>query len=283
MEFIVDQIHVPNKRSFIARNIQHGNQAATRVHSHKNFELNFITSGSGRRIVGNNISSYEPGDLVLLGPNLAHCWEVSESDREMASCIVIHFYENIINSDFFNIPELEKVVELLDQSTYGLWFKGHGVIVIQEKLEELINLQGLESYIVLLEIFNQLLNIKDVEELSFSSSQMSSFKKDLEKINLVYEYVFNHIESGINLEDAAAVLNMAPGSFCRYFKKKTNQTFMEYVKSVRIGIAARMLSETDMQITRICYESGYNSLANFNSQFKLIMGKSPSDYRNCFR
>ena len=283
MEFIVDQIHVPNKRSFIARKIQHGNQAATRVHSHKNFELNFISAGSGRRIVGNNISSYEPGDLVLLGPNLAHCWEVSESDRDAASCIVIHFYENIINSDFFNIPELEKVVELLDQSTYGLWFKGQGTIEIQGKLEELINLQGLESYIVLLEIFNQLLNIEEVEELSFSSSQMSSFKKDQEKINLVYEYVFNHIESGINLEDAAAVLNMAPGSFCRYFKKKTNQTFMEYVKSVRIGIAARMLSETDMQITRICYESGYNSLANFNSQFKLIMGKSPSDYRNCFR
>jgi AraC-like DNA-binding protein len=283
MEFVVDQIRVPNKRSFIARRILHGHQAATRVHSHKNFELNYIVAGSGRRIVGNNISGYEPGDLVLLGPNISHCWEVSEADRDRAACIVIHFYENIINSDFFNIPELEKVIELLDRSTYGLWFKGEGVPRIHEKLEELVNLEGLESYIVLLEIFNLLLRIEDVEVLSYSSSQPASFKKDFEKINLVYEYVFNHIESGLNLEDAAAVLNMAPGSFCRYFKKKTNMTFMEYVKSVRIGIAARMLSETDMQITRICYESGYNSLANFNSQFKSIMGKSPSDYRNCFR
>ena len=282
MEFVVDQIHVPNKRSFIARRIQHGSQG-TRVHSHKNFELNYIVSGAGRRIVGNQISGYEPGDLVLLGPNIAHCWEVSETDREMATCIVIHFYENIINSDFFNIPELERVIDLLDRSRSGLWFKGDGVAIIHNKLEELVNLNGLQSYIVLLEIFNLLLAIDEVEELSCSTPQPASFKKDFEKINLVYEYVFNNIETGLNLDDAAAVLNMAPGSFCRYFKKKTKQTFMEYVKKVRIGIAARMLSETDMQITRICYESGYNSLANFNSQFKSLMGQSPSDYRNSFR
>ncbi|MCB0689449.1 MAG: AraC family ligand binding domain-containing protein, partial [Saprospiraceae bacterium] len=190
MEFVVDQIHVPNKRSFIARRIQHGSQG-TRVHSHKNFELNYIVSGAGRRIVGNQISGYEPGDLVLLGPNIAHCWEVSETDREMATCIVIHFYENIINSDFFNIPELERVIDLLDRSRSGLWFKGDGVAIIHNKLEELVNLNGLQSYIVLLEIFNLLLAIDEVEELSCSTPQPASFKKDFEKINLVYEYVFN--------------------------------------------------------------------------------------------
>jgi YesN/AraC family two-component response regulator len=75
---------------------------------------------------------------------------------------------------------------------------------------------------------------------------------------------------------------MAPGSFCRYFKKKTNRTFIQYVKGVRVGIAAKMLSETDKQITRICYESGYNNLANFNHQFKSIMGSTPSGYRKMF-
>ena len=85
------------------------------------------------------------------------------------------------------------------------------------------------------------------------------------------------------MEEAAAVLNMAPSSFCRYFKKKTDLTFMEYVKSVRVGIAAKLLAETDKQITQICFESGYNNLANFNHYFKHIMGKTPSDYRKTFR
>jgi len=72
---------------------------------------------------------------------------------------------------------------------------------------------------------------------------------------------------------------MEPSSFCRYFKKKTNQTFMEYVKRVRIGIAAKLLAETDKPVTQICYECGYNNLANFNHYFKVIMDKTPSEYR----
>lgn len=283
MEFIVDRIHVPQSRSFIARKLMHGHQEVAKVHSHKNFELNFILSGKGRRIVGNNISNYEPGDMVLLGPNLSHCWEVSEEDRPIASCIVIHFYEDIVGSDFFNVPELQAVMELLDKSLYGMHFKGDHIHRVRKKLMQLVGLEGLKSYIVLLEIFNELLAFENVETLSVSGSQPTNYQRDLEKINLVYEYVFNNIQSGINLDDAAAVLNMAPGSFCRYFKKKTNQTFIGYVKSVRIGLAARMLSETDYQITRICYESGYNSLANFNYQFKKMMGKSPSEYRSCFK
>jgi AraC-like DNA-binding protein len=91
------------------------------------------------------------------------------------------------------------------------------------------------------------------------------------------------LQSGITLKDSASVVFMEPGSFCRYFRKKTNKTFMDYVKSVRIGIAAKLLAETDKQITHICYECGYNNLANFNHYFKTIMKKTPSEYRKDFR
>ena len=66
MEYIFEKIHVPDKHSFIAREIQLA-ERKPRIHSHKNFELNFIASGAGRRIVGNNISSFDTNDLVLLG------------------------------------------------------------------------------------------------------------------------------------------------------------------------------------------------------------------------
>ena len=95
--------------------------------------------------------------------------------------------------------------------------------------------------------------------------------------------MFLNIQEGINLEDASAVLNMSPSSFCRFFKKKTGLTFMEYVKNVKVGIAAKLLAETDKQITEICFESGYNNLANFNLYFKAKMGETPSKYRKNFR
>jgi transcriptional regulator GlxA family with amidase domain len=95
--------------------------------------------------------------------------------------------------------------------------------------------------------------------------------------------VFLNIQEGIKLNAAARVLNMAPSSFCRYFKKKTNSTFIEYVSVVRVGIATKMLAESDEQITKIGYDSGYNSMANFNHSFKKIMRQTPSGYRKNFR
>lgn len=283
MEFVFVEINVPNKHSFITRKLQLGEHTA-KIHSHKNFELNFIVSGAGRRIVGNHITSFEDGDLVLLGPDIPHCWEILESKKNTPpTCIVIHFYKNIISSDFFNIPELEKVEMLLKQANSGISFNGKKAKKIRTNLERLVNIQGLESYIELLNVFNLLLQVEDREYLTHTTGYPTTFAKDIERINRVYEYVFLNIEEGIKLNEAAELLYMAPGSFCRYFKKKTNRTFIQYVKSVRIGLAAKMLIETDKQITQICYESGYNNPANFNHYFKSIMKKTPSDYRKGFR
>jgi AraC-like DNA-binding protein len=283
MEFIFEKIQVPHEHSFITRKLPLKGDSA-KIHSHKNFELNLITSGSGRRIVGNNISSFESGDLVLMGPDLPHCWEILEYDEDNPpSCIVIHFYENIISSDFFNIPELETIVNLLNKAGSGLFFKGSKVRKVQESLKRLVNINGLSSYIELLNVFKNLLEIENPVTLSHTSDYPPSFTKNLDQINNIYEYVFMNIQEGVKLEAAAGILNMAPGSFCRYFKKKTGLTFMQYVKEIRIGLAAKMLAETDKPVSQICFECGYNNLANFNFYFKNIMGETPSEYRKNFR
>lgn len=280
MEFVFEKIHVPEKHSFISRKLPLKSNDS--IHSHKNFELNFIASGSGRRIVGDHISGFEKGDLVLLGPDLPHCWEVlDENVPNPPTCIVTHFSEDIVNSDFFKMPELEKVVELLKQSKQGLRFKMENDFQIHQILEKMTQLEGLEYYIELLKVFNLLLHVDEREELSNPLGH-TIFSKNLDKINKIYEYVFQNIQEGVKLAEAAKILNMAPSSFCRFFKKKTDLTFMEYVKRVRVGIAAKLLAETDKQITHICYESGYNNLANFNYYFKTIMGKTPTNYRKSF-
>ncbi len=283
LEFVFEKIHVPNKHSFITRKLELG-EHTSKIHSHKNYELNYVISGSGRRIVGNHITSFEEGDLVLLGPDLPHCWEIQKPQKNTTpACIVIHFYENIISADFFNIPELEQVESLLKKASSGISFNGSLAGKIKSNLEKLLHLEGLESYIELLKIFNLLLKIKDHEYLSENIGNMPTFSKDLDRLNKVYEYVFLNIGEGVKLEEAATLLHMAPGSFCRYFKKKTNRTFIQYVKSVRIGLAAKMLTETEKSVTQICFDSGYNNLANFNHYFKRIMKKTPSEYRREFR
>ncbi len=282
MEPVFDKIDVPHRHSFIARMHCH-HAAPPRIHSHKNFEINYVLSGAGRRVVGSNIANFEVGDLVLLGPNLPHSWDNNARHRiGLPASIVVHFYEDIIRSDFFNVPELAEVRCLLKKAEGGIWFKGKEVSSVGTILRKLVNLRGLESYIELLKAFHLLLQINNYEFLS-DTTYTPDFNQDLEQINLVYKYVFEHLQEGIRQEEVAALLHMTPGSFCRYFKKKTNRSFMDYVKGVRIGLAAKMLTETDKRISQICYESGYNNIANFNCQFKSVLRKTPSEYRKAFR
>ncbi|MEI7525162.1 MAG: helix-turn-helix domain-containing protein [Mariniphaga sp.] len=283
MEIIYEKIFVSHNYSFITRKLQLASNT-TKIHSHRNFELNYIASGSGKRIVGNSISGYAKGDLVLLGPHIPHCWDNLETEQDsIAECIVTHFNENIISSDFFNIPELEQVVNLLKNASNGIWFKGKKTEKVGQTLKKMVTLKGLERYIELLKVFQLLLEIEDRENLALPSALTNSFETDQDQINKIYEYVFNNIQTGIKLKEASALVFKEPGSFCRYFKKKTNQTFMDYVKNVRIGMAAKLLAETDKQITQICYECGYNNLANFNHYFRVIMKKTPSEYRKEFK
>ena len=283
MEYIFEKIFVPNKHSFITRKMEL-EKNSSRVHSHKNYELNLILSGSGKRIVGNNISSFTENDLVLLSPNLPHCWEITQTNEdEKPKCIVIHFYENLITSDFFNKPELESIIELLHQAETGIFFHGTVVEQVKEYLNVLTGQKGLRSYITLLNIFDLLVQSNEREYLSKQPFAVSDFDKDFKQINKINEYVFKHIQEEIKLSEISSLLNMAPGSFCRFFKKKTKLTFIEYVTKVKIGYAAKMLAETNKQITEICYECGYNNQANFNHYFKKIMEKTPTDYRSDFR
>lgn len=283
MEYIFENIYVPHQHSFIIREMELKKYTA-RVHSHKNFELNFILSGSGKRIVGNNISSFDKNDLVLLAPNLPHCWEFLQTENEEPpKCIVIHFYEDLISSDFFNKPELEVIVDLLKQADAGLFFSGREIPEIKLILEELPNQQGLTSYISLLQIFSLLLQCEKKESISQGTIVHGGFDQKLQQINKIYEYVFQNIQEEIKLTEVATLLNMAPGSFCRFFKKKTQLTFMEYVIKIRINYAAKLLVETDKPINEIGFDCGYNNLANFNHYFKKRMGQTPSEYRKEFR
>jgi len=204
-----------------------------------------------------------------MSPNIPHCWEILNTEYEKtASCIVIHFYENLIISDYFNKPELEGIAKLLRDAESGIFFYGKKIEKIVPLSKELTQQKGLKSYIGLLEIFDLLLNIDEKEYLSKTPYAVSGFNKDLSQVNKVYEYVFKNIQEDIKLKDASELLNMAPGSFCRFFKKKTEMPFMKYVINIRIGYASKLLAETNKQISEIGYECGYSNLANFNCYLK---------------
>lgn len=279
MDFFVEKILVPDKNSFLVREHELGSHTS-KIHSHGNYELNFIKRGWGRRYVGDNISSFQAGDLVLMGPNLPHCWEVKGTyQKKRPKCIVIHFQEEFLGSEFINTPELKPVLELLRDSSQGLRFKGSQIIDVRDRLEKMLQLDGLNSLIRLLEVFGLLLEFDEYTYLSTPGYIKQANQSDFNKINKIYEYIFVNFQEDITLEEVAELVNITPGAFCRYFKNKTGKTLFSFLKEVRIGYACKLLNVTNKTVTEICYESGYNTLAHFNTQFKEVKGTTPGKYR----
>ena len=261
-----------------------GYEAYSVIHAHKNYELNLMTSGSGKRIVGNNISTFENNDLILIGSDLPHKRELNESGiNNPPECLILSISENLVNNNLIQIKELESIRHLFERAMSGIAFKGEGVKLIEQQMMQLEELQGCDRFIALIRLLISLTEFEEQEILSLTPELTLSNYKDLEQIKTVYDFVLRNIQDTISLDTVAGLLHMAPGSFCRFFKKRTGKSFMQYVKEIRISIASNMLSNTEKPIAQICLESGYNNLANFNFYFKSIMKMTPSEYRKNFR
>lgn len=278
MKFIRHRIVVPESHSFQINKL---NQKQNRdiIHSHKNYELNFVVSGSGRRFVGGNISMYGPGDLVLMGPDLPHCWEVDNHNDEPVS-ITIHFKEDLFDNKLFSIPEFSSLQKLLEKSKQGIFFKYIEVEKIEKYLEDLRHMHGFDSMLQILKILGHLMKVTEPQVISSINLNTQQHEGELEMINKIYDYVFRNFRSGIKLKEVAALANMSESTFSTFFKKRTNKTFSSFVKEIRIGFACKLLADSsDLNIAQICFDSGYNNIANFNRQFKEVAHMNPREYR----
>ena len=81
------------------------------------------------------------------------------------------------------------------------------------------------------------------------------------------------------MADVCARLRMPESRFSRFFRRATGNTFTDFVNRMRITKACQLLMETDRYVTTICYEVGFNNVANFNRRFLEIKGMTPTDFR----
>lgn len=253
-------------------------------HFHPEIEIMLVTSGRGTRFVGDSIEYFEPYDLVLLGPNLAHVWKneqehYREGSQLAAQCIYTVFREESFGKDFFNVPEMSKIKQLLARSTGGIKFEGKTKIRVAEKIIEAFGQTGVEQFISLVGILNELSLSEEYTFLSTIGYDQKVQASDMHRLNGVLDFLMKNFRNEIKLEQVASIASMSPTSFCRYFKSRTNKTVIQFLNEIRIGHAHKLLIETQYNMDQISAESGYKNVSNFYEQFQKITGKSPFKFR----
>lgn len=257
-------------------------------HFHPHYQLFTVIKGTGTRFIGDDIRHFEEGDTVFLGPNMPHLWRSDRPYFEKESQlqtegIVVYFKEDFLGNDFFEKPEMFDIKSFLKNSERGLDLTGTLGAEMLGDLNELLGLTGFEGISKLLNILHKLSVTGDYQYISSSNYTNTHKISETERMRIVHEYVLKHFKENINLSTVASLSNMTEAAFCRYFKSRTNKTFSDFVKEIRIGNACKILQNEQKSISQICYESGYNTVSNFNNQFKLLKGVSPLQYQKLYR
>jgi len=252
------------------------------VHYHPEFEINFILNGKGvKRLVGDNIEEIDEVELVLIGPNLYHGWELNKCTSKKIHEITIQFDNNLFPDSLLSRRIMSPIKEMFNRSIHGILFSKKVSDELTPRLIKLSKLDGMDYFLEITSILFDLANSRNQRLLSVYTVDYATFD-DSDKMKLVYEYVQKNFAAKISLEEVSNVANMTSISFNRFIKKRTGKTFVNYINDIRIGYAARWLIEKDLSISEIAFKSGFNNLANFNRSFKAIKKQTPSQYREDF-
>jgi AraC-like DNA-binding protein len=255
------------------------NNFAPKWHFHPEIELVYVNGGAGKRHIGNHISNYVDGDLVLIGSNLPH-FGFTDPLTGNKSEVVVQFREDFLGVDFFNTPEMTPIKQLFDRSKQGLVFHSETKDTVGSHMEQLLDLPPFERIVELLSILKALAESPNYKLLHVDNVTLEAKPQDTNRLDTIYAIVRNEFSRNIPLAEVADAVSMSEPSFSRYFKHKTGKTFTQFTNEYRLVHACKLLAEEGLSITSICYESGFNNFSHFNKKFKQFTGKSPSQYRN---
>lgn len=263
------------------RYLEHGvPNPLVRWHYHEEYELHLILDSHGKAFVGDYIGQFSPGHLVLTGPRLPHNWVSTDLPENGIAVrdLCLQFCDAPIRQAAGLIPEMAELLALLERARFGIEFFGLSGLA-QERLLRIKQLHGLQRFAEFLALLGDLVRCTDYRLLS--TVQLQGFDDDasLAKIGSIVEYITEHSAESFSMAELSARAGMTESAFSRYFRRATGNTFTDFVNRLRITRACQLLMETDRYITNVCYDVGFNNVANFNRRFLQIKGMTPKEFR----
>lgn len=246
-------------------------------HYHPEIELVYVEAVTGIRHVGQHISSYMNSDLVLIGPNIPHLNFDYGVETEYMQ-IVVQLPEHFLGTAVSLAPELAAIKKLFDRAARGLAFGGHTKAEVGTRLKVMQRQDKFTQLFSLLDIFRLLAGSAEATVLNENDTSVKLFLNDKIRMGTIYEYVQQHYQDAVYVDQVAALVHLSTPAFCRYFKKHTRMTFTDFVNAYRIS-QARTLLLKDSSIAAVSDAAGFQNISHFNKLFKKSTGDTPTAFR----
>lgn len=245
-------------------------------HYHPEIEIVCVYGGNGRRHVGNHLSYYQEGDLVLIGSNVPHggfgFGAIGEHEE-----VVIQFMPDFLGEGFLHKPEMKNIKKLLERGLQGIKFEGATKQIVSEELRKINEVPPFQRMVYLLNLLEFLANSKEFELLNKRETRYDFGMRDQLRLRKIYQFVEENFTTEIEIQKVAELANLTVPAFCNYFKKNLNQTFTDFVNEYRVNYACKLLNE-GRTVADACFESGFNNVSYFGRVFKKLKQVQPSQF-----
>lgn len=282
MKLMHEQIDFPG-RSVIKARMEEKQCFTYPWHFHSEYEIVYVLDGYGTRFVADSIEEFNSDDFVLMASNLPHFWKTDVSYLEVENhkkvkYIVLQFPNEFFKEAISDYPEFYRIKELLKRSARGVAFSKEFAEKARKKVLKVVRSDGFERLSMMLQLLEFMAKSKDYRLLAGQYYQLENHNFNSDRLTKVMHYLNTHYLRKVELNEVAAVANMHPSAFCRYFKESSGKSLSEFINDIRIGYACRLLLEGKKTVSQICFESGFNNLSNFNRTFKKNTGYTPTSY-----
>lgn len=249
-----------------------------KLHQHQEIQLSYIVNGKGTFIVGDTIKNYEPNDILIFGSNVPHVLKSDEEASPSSRMISLFFTLDSFGSDFFELPEFLKTKIFLSKAELGIKLKNNRQD-LRDMFVSIAHKNKLKRFITFLEVIEILIGSEYETVASFSKKKLYSDNEG-KRMSAVFELALNNYHKDISLDEVSNIATMTPNAFCRYFKQRTNKTFVQFLTEIRIENSCKLLSKNnELSIAEIAYQCGFKNISNYNRKFKSIKNVTPTDYR----
>jgi YesN/AraC family two-component response regulator len=255
------------------------------LHRHTEIQISWIVKGKGTLIAGNYMQPFQDGDIYIFASNQPHllksdsAYFKQKSGKQIHS-ISIYFNPSGILEPVFNLPETREIKKFLQQAEFGLQIPEHAKNNIITEIQTIKNAKHGFKFASLIKLLQECANIKDCKKLTTVVTENKFSEEEGLRMNDIYQFTMKRYSENIALKDLAALACLTPQSFCRYFKKHTQKTYVDFLNEIRISQACKKIIEGNYDsIATLALKTGFNNAVSFNRVFKKTIGKAPLQYR----
>ncbi|CAM4387833.1 AraC family transcriptional regulator [Paenibacillus alkaliterrae] len=248
-------------------------------HFHSTYEIFYLMSGRREFFIKDRTLVVNEGDVIIISPNILHRTTNTEMPKHERFIVNIHEdYMTAVNGSFMDLlqPLFEKEYIIVTCSHHDRCsVEALARKIMQEVLEKK---PGFEMYAQTLILQLLIICCRHVKQNSLEPPEFPSPMH--ERISEVVRFINNHYMEELSLHLLGEKFYVSPYYLSRFFKEATGFTFVEYLNSVRIKEAKKLLLRSSMKVNLISKNVGFGSVTHFGRVFKQVTGHAPLFYRN---